>query len=235
MRRQPLLRQRHHLALPAGLRADAPHPLGQRKRRLLADVVDPSRGARVRRRAGNRSGHILDVAACPAPAGGVLAQQNRRAAVVHALEICEEAVLVVAWTIHHRQAQDRAGKVPRAQVRTLDQDLVVVVGPVARIVRRQGRLAAIREQLFAQRRIFRERQRVGHARLGADQPAVGTIDVLAADGDDPPRGAAEDRDHGACLRRGHRVHVQDYVGHEPGELRAMQGQLAAVTGRDETA
>src|SRR5258708_27135796 len=66
-----------------------------------------------------------------------------------------------------------------------------------------------RSTLFPYTTLFRSR--VGRARLAADQPAVGAIDVLAADGDDPPRGASEDRDHSACLRLGHRVHVQDHV------------------------
>src|SRR2546421_218048 len=54
---------------------------------------------------------------------------------IHAFEEREHAVLVISWSVDHRQAQDGAGEIGIAHDDALNQDFVVIVLPFLGIIR----------------------------------------------------------------------------------------------------
>src|SRR5215212_6215683 len=107
--RQAVAGDGHDLAVPPRGVPDPAHPPFPRRGIGLPDVVDAARGPPVRRGQRDRQRDVLDVAVRPTPRGHTLSDQNSGSPVVHALEILEQTMLVVAGSVHRRQPQDGAG------------------------------------------------------------------------------------------------------------------------------
>jgi hypothetical protein len=140
---QSLGRGGHDPTRPADDGGDLAHPVGQRGGDGIGDIVDAAGGSPIDHCQGDRRRHILDIATGGPPGCHLLRQQDRRPAVVHALENVEEAVLIVAWPVDHRQTQDGAGESRVAQHDPLHQDLVVVVGGALGIIGGVGRVSPV--------------------------------------------------------------------------------------------
>src|SRR5262249_10352453 len=113
---------RYNPARPACRFTDGAHPLQFRQHVCLAGIVNPANRASVRRGQYDSGSDVLDVAAARTPARPCLAQKNTRPAIVHALQVFECAMLLVAWTIDKRQTQDRNRQFGVLEDGALDKD-----------------------------------------------------------------------------------------------------------------
>src|SRR6266566_324084 len=91
---------------------------------------------------------------------------------------------------------------------SFDENLVVIIVPSPGIIGRSWRFAAIGIEFFPQWRVLCKRNRIGRAGFGAVNPAVGSIDILAADGHNSPCNASESVHDFTCILLDYRSHVQ---------------------------
>src|SRR5579884_798836 len=171
----------HNASLPACHLANFAHPLFHSKSNWLSDIVDASSRSLIRHCQCNGIRHVLNVAMRPLPLCLKLVEQDRGSPIIHALEEGEGAVLVIMRPVDHRETQNRSGKRRIAQHHTLDQNLVVVIGPFARCILYSRLLSSEGIQIFSQWRIFCNDSRINRASFFFIDTPECLVDILAAE------------------------------------------------------
>ncbi len=214
------MRHLHDLAGPSSRAPDRAYPFRLGQHGFVCDVVCATLGPLVGHDEGDGGGYVLDIAPRGAPAGEAIIEQDGRAAVVHALDVVEQPMVVIAWAVHERQAQHGAREGRDAHNRLLHEDVVVVLR-----VRERVDIGIPRR---AQRCVLSQGHVVGWPRLQVLQSPIGAIHVHAAQHDDPPRDPRERRHDRLRVALGVGDSIQHNVGREALEVGGVIREALAV-------
>src|SRR2546429_3821007 len=184
-----------NVAGPTDSLPNALNPIKLCERLFVSDVVDAACCSAIRDSKRDGRCDVLNVTACPPPSRSSFLQQDDVASVNHAFEKLEQAMLRVARTIDLGQTQDRAGQPIVAKDCLLNQNLLVAVCQVGRLLRRR----TIWVQRTPKRRALSKRLCVGWAVLQTAKTTIGAVNIHAAHRHHATRYATK------CLRDERRV------------------------------